>query len=336
MLLLIFFTTGLIRAEAERKLPPTIVNEKDGAQMVLIPAGEFTMGSDEWYNDEHPPHKVYLDAFYIDKYEVTNALYKKFVQETGHRVPASLIDPEYDLWKQDGLFPKSKIQDQDLLQKLLQERVIINNNSGDTYYAYFDNQIRYEHQLKKRLKQIGVGKIEPILAIWRQFHLGAFPDEIAQQPVVNVSWSDAAAYAKWAGKRLPTEAEWEKAARGTDQRRYPWGNEPPDEKRAHFARQWEGIKNTYLAVNALKAGVSPYGVFQMGGNVCEWVADWYDPHYYKNAPQRNPKGPDKGIYRVIRGGAFITPGFYLRCTDRDFDMPGDQNNSVGFRCVRNP
>ncbi len=260
ILLVLSIPAGLVSAQ---QLPSSIVNEKDGAQMVPIPAGEFTMGSKEWYPDERPPHKVYLEAFYIDKYEVSNAQYKKFVQETGHRIPFNRTNPKYDMWQDDGSLPAG----------------------------------------------------------------------IAQLPVTNVCWEDAAAYAKWAGKRLPTEAEWEKAARGTDQRRYPWGNEPPDAKRANFGRQWEGHK-TLKEVSALAAGASPYGVLQMAGNVAEWVADRYDPHYYKTSPQKNPQGGYSGAYRVIRGGSYMNPEFYLRCTDRDFDMPDDCNSTVGFRCVR--
>ena len=257
-------TALCLAGKSARAQQKSIVNEKDGAEMVLIPAGEFIMGSREWYNDERGPHKVYLDAFYIDKYEVTNAQYKKFVRETGHRIPLNRTDPRYDLWSKDG----------------------------------------------------------------------DFPPEIARQPVINISWEDAAAYAKWAGKRLPTEAEWEKAARGTDQRRYPWGNEPPDAERAHFNLVWKG-KKTLLDVNSLPAGASPYGVMNMAGNVAEWVADWYDPHYYKSSPQKNPQG-GMGTYRVLRGGSYMSPDFYLRCSDRDFDMPGDRHSSIGFRCARNP
>lgn len=242
-----------------------IVKEKDGAQMVLIPAGEFVMGSKEWFNDEQPSRKVYLDNFYIDKYEVTNAQYKKFITETGHRIPINHTDPRYDLWKKDG----------------------------------------------------------------------SFPPEIAQKPVVNVSWEDAVAYAKWAGKRLPTEAEWEKAARGTDQRRYPWGNNDPDAKCANFARPWEGEK-TFVDVTSMKEGASPYGVFHMAGNVSEWVDDLYDHDFYKTGLSKNPKASYGGSYRVIRGGSWMDPDFYLRCTNRDFDMPGDRHGSIGFRCVRQP
>ncbi len=329
-LFLISILTHPMLVEAGSK---TITNEKDGAQMILIPAGEFTMGSNEWYNDERPPHKISIGDFYIDKYEVTNTQYKKFVQETNHNVPSNFTDPEYDLWKQDGVFDKDKLPDGDIVKKLLDAK-IINPYNGGIISVYFDKEIRYEQQLKKRLKEAGVKEEEIVLTLWRKHHHGAFPAEIAQQPVVNVAWEDAVSYCEWAGKRLPTEAEWEKAARGTDQRRYPWGDEKPDAGRAHFAKQWEGPTSTYLNVNSLEQGASPYGAFQLSGNVCEWVADWYDPHYYKNSPQQDPKGPDTGNYRAIRGGCYMSPAFYLRCSDRDYDMPNDRNNRLGFRCVR--
>ncbi len=332
-IILLFLISVPIMPVGAVAAPKTIINEKDGAEMILIPAGEFTMGSKELYNDERPPHQVFLGDFYIDKYEVTNAQYKKFVQETAYRIPSNRTDPEYDLWKQDGVFAKDDLNDPGLVQKLLDAKIIIKYNGG-VISAYFNKEIRYEEQLKKRLREAGVKEAERVLALWRTSHYGAFPAEIARQPVVNVAWDDAVAYCNWAGKRLPTEAEWEKAARGTDQRRYPWGNENPDEERAHFAKQWEGVKNTYRDVASLDKGASPYGVFQLAGNVCEWVADWYDPHYYKNSPPQNPVGPDKGNYRVVRGGCYMSPAFYLRCSDRDFDMPDDRNNRLGFRCAR--
>jgi len=152
-------------------------------------------------------------------------------------------------------------------------------------------------------------------------------------PIVDVTWDDAAAYAAWAGAALPTEAQWEKAARGSDGRIYPWGNE------------WDGAKCVNSVggnapggtkpVGGMPAGVSPYGCLDMAGNVWEWCADWYDAGYYKNAPARNPTGPATGTMRVLRGGAWrYNYPDYFRAAYRGGDNPTSQNYYyIGFRCV---
>jgi formylglycine-generating enzyme required for sulfatase activity len=237
----------------------------DNAEMVLVPAGEFTMGSNDGGADEKPVHQVYLDAFWIDVYEVTNALYKKCVDVGTCQPPASLSSA-----KQSSYFGNSQ----------------------------FDNY-----------------------------------------PVTYVSWDDAKTYCEWAGKRLPTESEWEKAARGTDMRVYPWGN------------QWDGSKaNVELRVGdttpvgSYPAGASPYGVLDMAGNVWEWVVDWHDIHYYANSPSRNPQGPSSGQYRTLRGGGWADDYYYARAANRydftyptfrfDFYYPTFRYNFVGFRCAQ--
>ena len=219
--------------------------------MVLVPAGEFLMGSEGWY-DTKPAHQVYLDAFYIDTYEVTNALYQKFAQTTGRQAPPYWKDVKY--------------------------------NSPN-------------------------------------------------QPVVGVTWDDAAAYCHWAHKRLPTEAEWEKAARGTDGRTYPWGNQW-DKARANSAGGGPGRPTP---VGSYEGGKSPYGVYDMAGNVWEWVADWYDVNYYQTSPNRNPRGPETGNTRVLRGGSWLIDNSdYFQCAYRSNYRPTFRYENYGFRCARAP
>ncbi len=227
---------------------------RDGAEMALIPAGEFQMGSEDGWSGEKPAHGVYLDAFYMDRYEVTNALYKKFMDATGHKAP-----------------------------------------------PFWDNS-RYN---------------------------------APNHPVVGVSWQDAQAYAKWAGKRLPTEAEWEKAARGgLDGKKYPGGD-----KITHNDANYGGIgakdKWDYTAPVGSFAP-NGYGLYDMAGSVWEWCMDFYAENYYSNSPARNPIGPASGFLRVVRGGAWNSPGSSLRVVHRNNLPPSIQYFVVGFRCAAQP
>lgn len=235
------------------------ITGKDGAPMVLIPAGEFTMGSSEAdklaQDDERPAHSVYLDAYYLDQYEVTTARYARFFQQTIRNTP-----------------------------------------------AYWFEQVIQKY---------------------------------GNKPVVGVDWNDANAYCSWAGKRLPTEAEWEKAARGTDQRLYPWGNASPTPQLANFSRGFEFKNYEVLTdVGSFEQGKSPYGAYDMAGNVWEWTADWYDETYYKNSPERKPKGPSNGQYRVLRGGSWDIEPDGVRSASRDGDTPSDRLVLIGFRCAQ--
>jgi formylglycine-generating enzyme required for sulfatase activity len=156
--------------------------------------------------------------------------------------------------------------------------------------------------------------------------------------VVSVSWDDARAFCEWVSfisglaVRLPSEAEWEKAARGPDGRRYPWGNDLPEKSLLNYART---VGDT-SAVGAYPGGASPYGVLDMAGNAWEWVNDIYGEHYYTNSPLRSPGGPTTGEYRILRGGAWSSPERSVRVTTRLANLPNDAGSASGFRCARNP
>ncbi len=245
------------------------ISPKDSMIMVFVPAGVFEMGSEDGKDDKKPIHTVYLDAYWIDQSEVTNAMYELCVQ-------ADVCDP-------------------------------LKDTSSYTRSSYYGNVLYDDY------------------------------------PVIYVDWNMAKTYCEWAGARLPTEAEWEKAARGTDDRVYPWGNSfngnivnfcdtncPFDWKDTSSN---DGYKDT-APVGSYTGGKSPYGLFDMAGNVWEWVADWYDASYYSSTPTSNPQGPSSGHYRVLRGGAWDYTEYFVRASDRIWIEPSYFYFEFGFRCSR--
>jgi formylglycine-generating enzyme required for sulfatase activity len=151
-----------------------------------------------------------------------------------------------------------------------------------------------------------------------------------KQPVVGVSWKEAVKFCKWKGKRLPTEAEWEKASRGKRRVIYPWGNELPDKTKVNFKEQ----VNKTTPVGSYEAGKSDYGVYDLSGNVAEWTHDWHLAEYYLFSPKANPKGHEKGQYKVIRGGNWRNTPHDVNMVYRNATLPTVRNKTVGFRCVK--
>jgi len=281
MLLLCFtIVTVCLAADAPVAQPPVSptkapkivkkINPKDGAAMVWIPMGDFLMGSsdaqvealckdipglEDWFFGQKPQHTVNLDGFWMYKYDVTVAQYRKFCAATKRKMP------DLANWSKDD------------------------------------------------------------------------------HPMVMVSWDDATAYALWAGAALPTEAQWEKAARGPDGRIYPWGNQWDLTKCANGVNS-NNVKGYIVgpwSVGSFPEDVSPYGCMDMAGNVCQWCADWYDKNYYQNSPLKNPTGPAIGTMRVMRGGCWLyNPGF-CRTAFRGVSDPDSQVGTIGFRCtLRSP
>ena len=225
-----------------------------GGPMVLIPAGEFAMGSDLGQEDEQPVHRVSVKAFYLDVYETTVSRYAEFLASQ----------------KPDAPFK------------------------------------------------------------WNEATAGAHENK----PAVGVNWYDARDYCRWAGKRLPTEAEWEIAARDTGGRIYPWGSAHPTKGHANAGEtRWRGY-DSLSNVGRFELGKTPEGVYDLAGNLWEWVADWYDPTYYQFSARDNPKGPSAGPLRALRGGAWNNDSKAIRSSNRAGYAPDARRNDVGFRCAQ--
>ena len=248
------------------KIPKRIIG-KDGTPMVLIPAGEFQMGSNTGREDQKPIHTVYVDAFYMDIYEVTNVQYQKFLEAAknwDHDWELSRYDKPYEVYKPDEFFDKPEY-----------------------------NQ--------------------------------------PNQPVVGLAWKSARDYCKWVGKRLPTEAEWEKAARGgLEGKRYSWGDSINPERANYGHNVGKSTPvGSYPPENS-------YGLHDMMGNVSEWCADWYSSDYYQNSPYHNPPGASwggAGDYRVARGGNTGLGSDWFSNASRTYSSQGVATN-YGFRCAK--
>jgi len=272
---------------------PQEPKQKEIAGMAYIPTGSFMMGSNEGDDDEKPLHEVYVEEFYMDKYEVTVAQFKQFVDATGYKT-----DAEKDGWS-----------------------VTVTGTSGDQKQG-----INWRYDIEGKV--IGSDRMN--------------------HPVIHVSWNDAQAYAKWAGKRLPTEAEWEYAAcSGSKGYKYSWGNSDPVAKKSgniadETAKRrdtdwpiWSGYDDGYVFTAPVGSfDPNDFGLFDMTGNVSEWCADWYDANYYASSPKQNPKGPAIGIHKVLRGGSWGNNPNYLRCAIRVSGNPSNRRFDLGFRCAQ--
>jgi len=267
---------------------------RDDPELILIPEGEFLMGSEKNVAKDHekPEHWVYLDSFYIYETHVTNFQFEEFVKETGYVTTAEELG-----WS-----------------------LVFNGESFDEIEgAYWAAPAGPGSHITNR---------------------GNFP-------VLHVSWFDGAAYCEWAGGRLPTEAEWEKAARGTDgSRMFPWEGDKITGDRANVCdvncpADWaltdhdDGYATSSPAGN-YPNGASPYGVLDMAGNVTDWVYDWYAEDYYSSSPYENPMGPETGEMRVHRGASWYSGYTNQRSTARNMNLPTHKHDHGGFRCVFSP
>ena len=248
---------------------PSSVEKADPKNMILVSPGFFIMGSNRSLEDEAPEHRVYLDSYWIDKYEVSAGKFAEFLN-TLDNVKGYYLD----------------------------------NKFGTLYY---DSRFHSRPGLEN-------------------------------YPINNITWHAADEYCKWKEKRLPTEAEWEKAARGITAQAYPWGNIPPSDTLARYFQTWtkEEKHKVMVPVQALTEGQSPFGLYNMAGNVKEWVDDWYDREYYNEQSEyANPRGPIGGEFKVVRGGSWRDMKGFIYSTFRNSGNPKSRMDDYGFRCAKN-
>jgi len=280
-------------------------------EMVFIPGGSFLMGTDSQEgfpaDGEGPIHRVKVNPFYMDVHTVTNREFMKFVRDTDYVTEAERFG-----WS----FVFYMLVSKDIKRKVKQ----------------------YVQQTPWWLVVEG--------ATWKHPEgPGSSVNNRMAHPVIHVSWNDAIAYCRWAGKRLPTEAEWEFAARGgLEQKEYPWGDELTPGGR-HYCNIWQGefpYKNTvedgYLSTAPAKSfPENGYGLYNISGNVWEWCSDWFTTNIQKRGGKDNPKGPDIGKTRVMRGGSYLCHQSYCnryRVAARTSNTPDSSTGNIGFRCVR--
>ncbi|HUS14272.1 MAG TPA: SUMF1/EgtB/PvdO family nonheme iron enzyme [Chloroflexia bacterium] len=273
-----------------------LISEQDGMALLLVPAGPFKFGSrptdDGAREDEQPQQTINLDAFWIDRTEVTVAQFTQFVAATRYKTDAERGCCAEDFGQLGG-------------------------------HVYSPDQLFV------------------VNATWLLPQGGGAPAASPKLPVVQVSWNDAGAYCAWAGRRLPTEAEWEKAARGDNGMIYPWGNEFDGRKLnacdSNCSANWHSTADDTFSrtgtVGVFVTGASPYGVVDMAGNVREWVNDFYDFRGYSGIPTANPPGLESGLTRVLRGGSWLDPAEKVRAAGRDFAVPDLRDDLTGFRCA---
>ena len=356
---------SLVSAPAASAPAQATKHKRAKSDMVLVPAGWFTMGAKGRMFDEDPPHEVHVSAFYIDRTEVTNAAFAEFVRDTeGY----GTIEGSWFRFAAEGCIDLIRHFEAQYGMTLGgMKRANTKSKTEVERLRMVQDAYRWQSAvtaLRDVLKKAGAKPIDNDTLIAQVADRPEVLELVKSQarfPVRLVAWRDAESFAAWAGKRLPTEAEWEKAARGTDRRPYPWG------------ATWEARKcraglepeSGPLPVGSYPKGASPYGVLDMAGNVWEWVADWYAEHYYdESAGARDPKGPrglphgriagpgevEGGLRRpeqgretntrkVIRGGSWSGPllgraQYDTRTSRRLWSNPNYWHEDVGFRCAK--